>query len=366
MSGYTSRLPVLVGCVAIAATVVAGCTAGSGGATISSTGAASSSGRATLPTTISANGPILNIRDGYELFARSAASVARIELARGRVTVKPAPGIQSGAGAYFIAGSHAVVARAWDYVPGFLLPDDGPAQELPGALAGGGGQTLPGPGADQVWIEETTNGAESGVWKLHLVALDGRQTATSLRVDGPPLGPDGSGYILVSGSDGIYDVRPEGRKLVFPGKGDIVAAGPTGWLIHPCSGDADCDDVYVDRANGSQHTVHVHIQSNQPGVISPDASHAAVVASNIDNDGRNDLHLVDLATGADRIVDLPAGSMFKGPSRGAAMAWSPDSRWLFAAAAHILAVDMATGHARTLPDLPKDLQFFQVAIRSGP
>jgi hypothetical protein len=333
---------------------------------MSSTSSANSPEPATLPTTASADGPILNISDGYELFARSLATVARIEFARGRVTVKPAPAIQSGAGAYFIAGSHAVVARAWDYVPGFLLPDDGAAQKLPGALAVGGGQTLPGPGADQVWIEETTNGAESGVRTLHLIGFDGKQTSTSLRVDGPPLGPDGSGYILVRDSDDIYDVRPEGRNLVFTGEGDIVAAGPTGWLIHPCGRDADCDDVYVKRVNRSQHTVHVHIQSEEPGVISPDGSHAAVIASNIDNDGTNDLHLVDLATGTDKIIDLPSGSIFKGPSRGAAMTWSPDSRWLFTAAAQILAVDMATEHAQTLPDLPKDLEFFQVAIRSRP
>lgn len=381
--------------VAVTAVVVAGCTAGSGDGTVATTGlvttlesmpdspapgmpstgdvtgatARSSAGApeaVTLPTTINAGGPILDIGDGYELLARSPAAVARIEFARGRVTVKPAPGIRSGAGAYFIAGSHAVIARAWDYVPGFLMPDHGPAQQLPGALAGGGGQTLPGPEAGQVWIEETTNGAESGVRALHLVGFNGEQTATSIRVDGPPLGSDGSGYILVRESDGIYDVRPEGRTRIVAGDGDVVAVGPTGWVIRPCSGDVGCDDVYVNRTDGSQHPVRFHVESRRPGVISPDGSYAAVIVSNTGDDGASELHVVDVTTGTDKVIELPSGSIFTQPARGAAMTWSPDGRWLFVAAAHIVAVDSATWHAQTLPDLPKDLEFFQVAIRPAP
>lgn len=377
---------------AVTAIAVVGCTAGGGDVTESSTGSASvpestsasrtrtappttvtssttpgshttSPDHASLPTTISAGQPLLDIDGGYELFARSPAAVARVEFAQGRVTVKPAPGIQSGAGAYFIAGSHAVIARAWDRVPGFLLPDDGPARELPGALASGGGQTLPGPELDRVWIAETTNGAESGVNALHLVGSDGEQTSTSIAVDGPPLGPDGNGYALAQGADGIYAVRPDSRTRILAGDGSIIAIGPTGWLLRPCGDDAACDDVYIDRTDGSRHPVAVHAESRQPGVISPDGTHAAVIATNVDGSGANELHLVELSTGVDTVIDLPSGTIFAGPSRGAAIVWSPDSRWLFVATGQILAVDITTGHAQELPGLPADLEFFQVAIR---
>src|SRR5699024_8851641 len=71
----------------------------------------------TLPTTIDLGSPILDISDGYELFARASSVVARIEFAQARTTVERVPGVPSGAGAYFIAGSDTVIARAWDFVP---------------------------------------------------------------------------------------------------------------------------------------------------------------------------------------------------------------------------------------------------------
>lgn len=318
---------------------------------------AGSSAPAALPTTIGVDHQILGISGGYELFARSPGSVASIQFAQGRVTVKPAPAIQSGAGAFFLVGLQAVIARAWDYVPGFLMPDDGPARPLPGALSGGGGQTLPGPAPDQVWVEETSNGTESGVKALQLVGLDGETTSTTIAMHGPPLAPDGKGYVLVRDAGVLYDVHPDERTRIFSGAGGLVAVGPTGWLVHPCSDDAECTDVYIDRATGSRHQIPAEIDPRQWGVISPNGSYAAVF------DNTNHLHLIDLATGTDRVVELASGSASWRPSHGAKLAWSPDGRWVFVAAGRIRAVDPATGQLRTLSVVPGSLDFIQVAIR---
>lgn len=325
------------------------------------------SARGTLPTTVRAGQLILGISDGYELFARSSESVARIQFAQGLVTVKPAPAIQSGAGAFFLVGQHAVIARAWDYVPGFLMPDDGPAKGLPGALSGGGGNTLPGPAPGQVWVQETTNGAEPGVdTLLRLVDFDGKKT-TSFPMSGSPLAPDGNGYVLVRGANCLYDVHPDGRTCIASGAYlDLVAIGPTGWLLHPCAGDAQCKDVYIDRKTGSQRQMSVDIDSQQWGVISPDASYAAILEPSSDGSGATTLHLIDLSTGTDRNVKLASSPDTGLPSHGSEMAWSPDGQWLFLAAGQILAVDPATGHSRTLTEAPAGTDFFQVAIRPAP
>jgi len=317
----------------------------------------------TAATTVGAGQPILGIGAGYELFARSAQSVARIQFAQGLVTVKPAPAIQSGAGAYFFVGPHSVIARAWDFVPGFLMPDDGPATDLPPALSSGG-YTFPGPQPGQVWIPASTDEAKPGVDTiLQLVDFDGKQTA-SLPMSGSPLEPDGNGYVLVRGANCLYDVHPDGRTCIATGAYlDLVAVGPTGWLLHPCAQDTHCKDVYIDRATGVKRQTSANSDPQQPGVISPDGSYAAVLDATPPGSGATTLHLIDLSTGADRTVKLPSGPDAAAPTYGSAMTWSPDGRWLFLAAGQVIAVNPTTGHATTLTEVPAGDDYIQVAIR---
>lgn len=325
-----------------------------------------SSAAITAPTTIQTGQPILGISAGYELFARSPESVARIQFAQGRVTVTPTPPIRSGAGAFFLVGTHAVMARAWDRVPGFLLPDDGPATDLPGALSGGG-STLPGPEPGQVWVREKADGAGSGAdTLLRLVGFDGTAT-TSFPMSGSPLAPDGNGYVLVRGADCLYDVHPDGRTCIASGKAlDLVAVGPTGWVLHPCADDARCTDVYIERATGTRHQLSVRIDPQQWGVISPDGSYAAILEPGAEDTDAGTLHLIDLSTGTGRTVTVAPNAAMRLPSYGSALAWSPDGQWLFVAAGPLLAVDPATGHSRTLTDVPGTPDFLQVGIRPAP
>jgi hypothetical protein len=70
------------------------------------------------------------------------------------------------------------------------------------------------------------------------------------------------------------------------------------------------------------------VPAGPPGVIAPDGSVAAVIRIVA---GRVTLHLINLASGADRQVTV---SLDEGSAGDQTLAWSPDSRWLFIIAAH--------------------------------
>jgi hypothetical protein len=88
-----------------------------------------------------------------------------------------------------------------------------------------------------------------------------------------------------------------------------------------------------------------------------------------DRDGQLTLHLINLRSGINRnlkiVLRVPGGNPPLGPDLSdQSMVWSPDSRWLFVAAAggKLVAVDTRTGSAEHLPvKLPA---VTQVAIRA--
>jgi hypothetical protein len=89
------------------------------------------------------------------------------------------------------------------------------------------------------------------------------------------------------------------------------------------------------------------------GVIAPDSSTAAAAESG--RHGRLTVHLINLRTGTTIDLGVPLGlpgSNFpSGPdAHSQSMAWSPDSRWLFVAAAggRLIAVSTRTGRAESL------------------
>ncbi len=80
------------------------------------------------------------------------------------------------------------------------------------------------------------------------------------------------------------------------------------------------------------------------GVISPDGLVAAVFRV---SGGKLTLHLVNLASGADQRLRVRLAPGTRGPQ---ALAWSPDSRWLFVVAARgtLAAVNARTGQVQNL------------------
>ena len=78
------------------------------------------------------------------------------------------------------------------------------------------------------------------------------------------------------------------------------------------------------------------------GVIAPDGLVAAVFR---DNGRQWELHLLNLASGADQRIGVRLAQGTPGPRT---LAWSPDSRWLFVVAAHgtLAAVNTRTGQVQ--------------------
>jgi hypothetical protein len=85
----------------------------------------------------------------------------------------------------------------------------------------------------------------------------------------------------------------------------------------------------VDNATGAQRTLpgpalpHTPLTPWPPGIIAPDGAAAAVLE--LSRDSQLSVHLLDLRSGANRLLSLPISE--NGASE--TMAWSPDSRWLF-------------------------------------
>jgi hypothetical protein len=196
---------------------------------------------------------------------------------------------------------------------------------------------------------------------------------------------DGRGDVLVdTGSYNVYDAGPGWDRRV---PGTVTAVGPTAWLVITCSPlYRHCRNTVVEIADGARRTLPgpaagypYDVFAWPPtGVIAPDGGTAAVAetatgqptTSEIASEGGTagvspgggavlTVHLINLRTGANRDLGIPLGADLSDQS----MAWSPDSRWLFVAAASgkLLAVDASTGKAELLQAPLPAVQ--QVAIR---
>jgi hypothetical protein len=162
---------------------------------------------------------------------------------------------------------------------------------------------------------------------LALATLGGKRLAGFISVpqESSPLQAvaDGAGYVLFSGTGGLYDARPEGLHRISTGS--LLAAGPTGWLVLECDDWHRCKPVLVSRTDRARRVMNTAAPpTGASGVISPDGETAAmtVPAPN----GTVGLYLLDLASGRRRVLDLSVNQA----SYFGAVAFSPDSKWLFA------------------------------------
>lgn len=296
------------------------------------------------PVTVTSVGhPLLGVRAGWQLFGLGLSQVIRIQLALGRVTRTTIPALASSGPVFFLAGPHEVIIRPLDFVPGYLVPDGQPASGLRAALSHGG-TVLPGPHPGLAW-------AQAGRRRhplMSLVRLDGSATGVSIPIPASgywPVLPDGRGYLLIHHAHGVYDAGPGGRRLITTG--EVAAVGPTRWLTVQCQRRRHCSDVVIDSATWARHTLAgPRLSANAPqGIISPDG--ATAVIFRVSAAGLTTLHLVSLVDGTDRAVPVrPDPASFD----LGAVAWSPDSQWLFMAAVHgnMVAVSASTGRVRGL------------------
>jgi hypothetical protein len=306
--------------------------------------------------------PLLGVTAGWELFARGPDDLLRIELAQGRIIQTHVPALETASPAVaFVIGPHEVVIRPSDLVPGYVVPDGGPARPLTGLLADGG-PLVPGPaGSQAAWV--TTGPPTSPA--LSLITLTGHRPGPSIHFQpgGPQLAvtaaSDGRGDVLVT--DGHFDVYDAGPGWDRPVPGTMVAVGPAAWLVDVCDFQyGHCRDDVIDVTTGSLRALPGPAGAGAPyyfswpptGVTSPDGSTAAVAENG--PGGRLTVHLIDLRTGVTRDLGVPVGvpgdDLPVGDTNQQSMVWSPDGRWLFVAASggKLVVINPRTGRAQSL------------------
>jgi WD40 repeat protein len=304
--------------------------------------------------------PVLNTTDGWELFGRGPGVLVRIQLAAGRITRTAIPDLRSSGPVYLVAGPDQVMVRPLDNVPGYLVPDGRPARDLDVLV--NEGPVFPGPDPTRLWLQPVYDTKPM----LALTTFDGHDSTAVIPIpDGSsPMeaAPDGAGYLLFPGIGGVYDARPEGLRRITTGS--LVATGPTGWLVVECDTTYRCQTVLVGRVDGSRRIVpNQETNRDSRGVISPDGSTAAM--SRTGPHGEAQLYLLDLASGRRRVPDI----VLNPDAYDGAVAFSPDSKWLFAVRSDgtIAVIDPQTAEVRSLGiSLPALSQLIVRPAPAGP
>jgi hypothetical protein len=289
--------------------------------------------------------PLLGIAGKADLYVRTATAVVRVQLSRGRVTSTALPLLQSTGPVSFVPVPSGVLVRPLDFVPGYLVPDAGPAFLLSGPLANG--PALPGPQLGQLWVTDNSGGSTSAS-QLVLLAADGSKV-DSLRIPTSAFGPptaDGQGYLLVDDPlGGVEDVRPSGAQHLVRA-GVVLASGAGRWLTAGCEEGAACPATLVTSGGSTRSSLHAQPvdASWPPGRISPDGSQAAVFRGS--GAGQLVVTLVDLHTGSARLTSVRVGANADANS----IAFTPDGSWLIVAdmTGSLDAVNVDSGAVRGL------------------
>jgi hypothetical protein len=266
---------------------------------------------------------ILGISANWDLFGLTANGLISIQFARGQITRTVLPPAPMDSSVSLVPAAHQVFIRALDNVPGYVVQDGRPGRSLTGLLSRGG-LLLPGPVPGEEWFigdnELITLIGPAGITTgPHFAAVRAQNPAQSAL-------PDGRGNLLLVDNAGReFDAALAG---VRPISVLLIAVGPTYWLGLSCQHGL-CRNVVVDARTGVRRTLPgaaLNVMSwpwpTEPGAASPDGSLAVVIVPR----GAQDiaLDLVNLRTGRTATIPVPIGFP---DSR--ALAWSPDSRWLF-------------------------------------
>lgn len=312
----------------------------------------------TVPVVRDLGRPLFDTVAGWELFARTADAIVRIDPAHGRITSTPVPRIPSTGPVSLVVGRDWAVVRPLDYVPGYLVRDGHPAEPLTGAL-GQGGLAAPGPDGASLWVP-----VHAGSDRAALVDTAGRPVGPSITMvpgmDDNLIG-DGTGYLQFSGVGGSYVARPDGVHRITTGT--LLASGPTKWLAYECDDRYHCGMVLVDRGTGARRTVDgppIDQLAVTQGVFSPDGVHAALVLRS--RLAPPTLALIDTKAS----VTQPAGVPDWERDGDDTMAWSPDGKWLIVTNSNgrLYAV---SGDGLGVGDLGLDLPpVIQLTVRRAP
>ena len=303
-------------------------------------------------------GPLLPVRNNWELFARADAEVVRIQPATGRIVRTPVPSLDTSGPVTFVALRSGALIRPLDRVPGYHVPDDGLPRRLRSAL-GAGGPVLPGPGPDQLWVTSRSRYLDRVEMLLVSVESGATRAAAVLPRDvAYGVTADGSGYFLFQATGGSYLRVADGYRRVT--SGEVLAAGRRTLLAAECDQRYRCRHLAIDRRTGARREVQLVPSlavSLAAATVSPDGRYAAVLYRLATQPLT--LHLIDLATGRDRTIRARPDARYGNDS----LTWSPNGEYLLVTDAdgRLTAVESATGRLTPLQlDLPP---IHQLAVR---
>ncbi len=312
------------------------------------------------PRTTSADISFLHPAGDYDVFVRTDDAVLRIQVGRGRVTRTPVPHLDSSGPVSFVVRRGVAFVHPHDVVSDYRVRDGKPAR--PDQRIPDGGTILPGPRPNEVWVPAKGRNNEVA---FVLRRTDGSAVGPRVQV---PAGigytwnrSDGAGDILVSGLGGAY--ISHGGPFHRVSTGQVIATGPRALVLYECDDEAHCGPVAWNRVSKTRRRLPagaVAVGPGSIGVTSPDGTKAAIATSSNSNaEDAWPVTLFDLRTGQSRTVHVQVSSGVG----GAAMAWSPDSRWLFVAGREgkLRAVDSDSGKVWAV-DVP-NMYAEQVAVR---
>jgi hypothetical protein len=290
-----------------------------------------------------------------DVFGSGREELVRVEAATGRVTRTYLPHVAD-VRPDIVPVAGGVLVHRGDDGRTWLVPDGRPVRAVPALERRG--PMLPGPDPDQVWLMSGPNPNAP----MLLVGLDGRVAragvGVSARLSSYPV-PDGSGYPLFFGVEGVYRAGPRGTRRVTSGA--VLANGSRAWLVLECDDRGPCSTALV-RRNGSRIPVAIRpndIAASVGGALSPDTRRVALHLGAAATDPG--LVLVDLFS-RDRLrTDT---TLAPGASRRL-LRWSPDSGALLTVTSSgtIVAVDPATGRSERLLPLSASVAVRDIAIR---
>lgn len=317
------------------------------------------------PVVLTPTGPRPDV-GSVRLFARAVDAVVEFNFSAGWIVSSPLPVLLSSGPVTFGLTSTGSFVRPDDAVPGYFVPAADQARPLTGTLAATA--VLPGPAPGVVWTEQSAGNRLTGLRAVSVPAgarMPGalRVPAAAGKVWGPPM-PDGSGYALITGRAGTFDLRPHGaHRLPIDLLHDtLLASGGNRLLVSTCA------QPRPRRCPVSLIRLPAGPRTELPGLLPVSA---ALPAGAISADGRSAL-VYQITPGGERTVrllDLRTGRL-----RGAAVpvdvevqaqacAFSPDGRWAFVVSVGgtLTALDTRTGVARRIhADLP---HLYQLAVR---
>ncbi len=291
----------------------------------------------------------------WQIVARGDTSLVRITPATGAVTFMAVPQLASTGPVNMIVGPNWTLIEPIDAVPAMDAKDD----KTVAALNSTGGYVIAGPKPGEMWTVSEEPYIPTAT--LSLIEMGGRVLAEIKNVDpSAMLTSDGAGNVVAQRETGFYNLTPTSSRLIT--SGNLVAVGPTKWLVSECKSGRPCVATVIDRKTGARHALaafNLRVDA-EIGAIAPNGKIAAVYADG--PDGTPQLNLIDLGTG----LAVPVAVVLPDAISAQTIVWSPESKCLFVAGrdGKLDAVNAAGGQVAELAESSHPV--LQLAIRPAP